>query len=535
MIPYFYLMQLIKGIHVSFPWSNNFHELHYLFLQTLVKSLLVSLQVLHTWNNKKSDFEVKDLVQEMLMWQRQGYLDRNIWHNGLFSPHLLPQNSSTCNETEQETHVSQMTPTISDQERDAFENEQLDPVVWVPKLCQHFNIGKLKLLKEVGRKKINKFLDGIKNTIIQYSLRSLLRELKCLYVPSIEPENMTDLPDIISKRQKYLTVNRVTDDDDDDDEAKFEPLIDQLECLAWKWNGSSSSSYEVLTCLATLTLFDFSLERLSFGHILGANEIDKLSKTLRENFEEFKSLQKKRNKQAFVLNIALNNPFKRNKAVQYFMRKFPDKISSKFTTCAIHNFYLSEMHGRVKHTLFRGKEDEKTLKAKQKSLLMHFNSIFSRKLQEDQIEEDSLEVNENVRGLLEDLGLTEYYPQRLSYDEVIKITEDALNDVNKTPSTLPELPWYFMRRLIGLNSNIREKGSAVGKKKVTDGELNEVESDEEISFIYDADVDEEEAEEEEEDTGHGKAQHIGGKKITENVINSVHSTGSYLHYLPVCR
>ena len=152
---------------------------------------------------------------------------------------------------------------------------------------------------------------------------------------------------------------------------------------------------------------------------------------------------------------------------------------------------------------------------------MHFNSIFSQKLQESQTEEDHLEVSENVRGLLEDLVLTEYCPQKLSYDDVIKITEEAFNNVNKRPSTLSELPWYFMRRLIGLNSTIREKASVVGKEKTTGGKLEEVENDEEISFSCDEDFDEDE-EAEEEDTGQEPAQHADEKENIGNVINSVH-------------
>ena len=91
----------------------------------------------------------------MRFWQQQLYLDRKIWQSNLFSPSLLPQYSSASNETEPKTEhrkiASATTPMINDEERDAFENEQLDPGIWVPKICQHFNIEELKLLKEVKK------------------------------------------------------------------------------------------------------------------------------------------------------------------------------------------------------------------------------------------------------------------------------------------------------------------------------------------------------------------------------------------------
>ena len=74
------------------------------------------------------------------------------------------------------------------------------------------------------------------------------------------------------------------------------------------------------------------------------------------------------------------------------------------------------------------------------------------------------EVKESVRSLLKDLGLVEYYPQKLSYSDVIKVTEDTCKETNERPSSLQELPWFFLRRLIGLDSTIREKGSVIVKR-----------------------------------------------------------------------
>ena len=457
----------------------------------------------------------------MNIWPQLGYLDRAIWYSKLFSPNLLPQPSSTSKETEQETHVSPTTLAISDQERAVFENEQLDPAKWVPKLCQHFKIDNLKLLKEAKREQVAKFLDGIKNTTKYGAVKSLLRELRCLCIPSFELKNLTDMPDVMNNRMKYLTLNR------DDDGTKCNEFVDQLECTLWKWHRSSSQSYEFLTCLATLSLFDFALEELSFNNGLQEKEIERISTELRQNFLELKNLKTIQGKQAFVLNIALTNPFDKNKVVPYILGILPNKLSPKFTSCTGQNFNILELHKACKQIITR--KDDKELKDKAKSLSMHFNSIFSRKLSASQIKEEKPNIKVSVESLLKDLGLVEYYPQKLTYSEVIKLTEDALKDINEKPSTLRELPWFFLRRLIGLNSNIREKGSVIGTKRHRKRKRNRKEKkskkkrnksdveDEEISFSWSEDSEEEDNADQNTDS-----QHSAVMETMENVMNSVH-------------
>ena len=460
---------------------------------------------------------MKDLVQEMHVWQKEQYLDRRMWTNNIFSPSLLPGQSSVGPDKAESD--SRNPAEISDQERMAFEKEDLDPKIWVPKLYEHFNIDNLKLLKNVGRDRITGFLDGIKNSTTREALRVLLRELRCLYIPSFELKHLTDLPDVMDKRMRYLTLNR------DDEETKCNELVDQLECTIWKLHQSSNQSYEFLTCLATMNLFDLSLEQLIFNNGLQEKEIENLSITLRQNFDELQTLRTIVDNQAFVLNIALNNPLNKCKSVPFILERLPNEISHQFTGCTGQKYNLSDLHKAVQQLITR--KDE--LKEKAKSLSMHFNSAFSRKFSSSKFKEELPQVNESVRKLLEELGLTEYYPQKLTYNDVIKITEDALTNVHQKPSTLPELPWYFLRRLIELNSAIREEGTIVGQKKERKRKKNEKErndkkkrklnevEDEEITFSWDEDSTDEGTEDDE-----AKAQNNDEKEVSVNVINSVH-------------
>ena len=157
-----------------------------------------------------------------------------------------------------------------------------------------------------------------------------------------------------------------------------------------------------------------------------------------------------------------------------------------------------------------GGDQKQTFKQRQKSLSMHFNSIFTRKIKVTEAKEQKYQLKENVQSLLKDLGLEDYYPQKLTYSDVIKVTEDDLKEVNEKPTTLSELPWYFMRRVIGLNSTIREKGSdlrrSARKRKRKRNSVSKRERDrrkakkrkhsEEISFCWKNDSEKEDAEDE---------------------------------------
>ena len=198
------------------------------------------LQVLRMWmKGKRNDYKVENLILDLNEWQKQDYLSRAIWQDGnnIFSPNLLSPNR---------------------REHNIFYAEDLDWAKWVPKLCKYFDIPRLDRLRDVHKDTIKRFINRFKDERIRSALRSVLRELRCLHIPQLEIDNFTDLPNVINKEKMCLILNR-----DEDDETKFKELIDKLECTIWKWHKSSTSSYEFLTILATLSLFDFNIEDLS--------------------------------------------------------------------------------------------------------------------------------------------------------------------------------------------------------------------------------------------------------------------------------
>ena len=65
-------------------------------------------------------------------------------------------------------------------------------------------------------------------------------------------------------------------------------------------------------------------------------------------------------------------------------------------------------------------------------------------------------VKESVGQMLDCLDMKKYYPQKLKYEDVIMLTSSIYDDVDKKPTSLPELPWYFIKHVIGLDSDTRE-------------------------------------------------------------------------------
>ena len=187
-----------------------------------------------------------------------------------------------------------------------------------------------------------------------------------------------------------------------------------------------------------------------------------MSTILSANLDELKGLKKNKYKQAVILYIALHSHFNKIQVVQYIIRSLAEKISSKFTNYTVGNLDLTMLQEKV--NLLTTKNKENLHKKKQKSLLMHFNSIFSQRNSDCHLKEETFEVKEDVRTVLADLGLTEYYPQKITYEDVIKVRENDFKKFDEIPTYLDELPWYFMKQLLRLNGTIRETCSGERRK-----------------------------------------------------------------------
>ena len=90
---------------------------------------------------------------------------------------------------------------------------------------------------------------------------------------------------------------------------------------------------------------------------------------------------------------------------------------------------------------------------------------------------DEEQMTDVLRKLLKDLEMTKYYPEKLTFEEITTLTSDVHDDVNKKPTSLPELPWYFIKHVIGLDSDTREECHVMGTSQNSGHDGNDSSSD----------------------------------------------------------
>ena len=399
----------------------------------------------------------------MLSWQQQGYLDRAIWQSELFTANAL-----FFQESFYEGYQYGM---LSYEESKIFQDLGLEKPFWIPRICRILQVTNLKDLKEIENHNVIDCLEQFRdiNPSKRYKLISLFAELNCLYFPPSKAKSLTDLSKYLTNRKEYFVNNR-----EDDDEAKFKDLIHELESIIWNWEKCSGLSYEYLVCIATLSLFGFDVEVSRFTIIPNEKQLETLSSMLSENLKDLAVFHKIEEKQAYVLNIAMSNYFGKTKVVPYILRKLPDPISQEvsipsFPRCGEKD--LAKLQNAIKYITSGNYEN--AFKYREKFLAMCFQSIFSQKVSTTVTGHTTTGLSESLKSFLQKLELLQYYPKKLTHVDVMKLTEDACNNVNKKPSSLAKIPWYFIRKMLGLNSTVRETGSAVETKPKSETESDD--------------------------------------------------------------
>ena len=104
-------------------------------------------------------------------------------------------------------------------------------------------------------------------------------------------------------------------------------------------------------------------------------------------------------------------------------------------------------------------------------------------------------VDKKIEKILQAVDMVKYFPQKLTYEDVIMLGADVYNDVNKKPSSLTELPWYFMKHIIGLDSDTRENCHVIGSldnesndDDDSDSDSDNDQNDESLSRIHPLDL-----------------------------------------------
>ena len=228
------------------------------------------------------------------------------------------------------------------------------------------------------------------------------------------------------------------------------------------FSESKSEIYEYLLTAGVLQLFGFKVHRFQFDYHLSKNDFKNMSKMLEDHRKIFYSIEQPSQQQSYILNLALCCVDQKETAIRYAF----DTMSRDIET-ELQEVWAPMVNGSVDVVKLQHIADQ-LLTEEQKKLneqnLVHNIKSQLKELEGYEItgasepeETKELKLDQTVQLWLEILDMKKYYPQKLTYEDVIKLKSDDFHDVNKRCTDFRQLPWYFVRHIIGLDSDTREK------------------------------------------------------------------------------
>ena len=244
-------------------------------------------------------------------------------------------------------------------------------------------------------------------------------------------------------------------------------------------------SYDYLIGVGVLQIFGFNIQKFQFEYQLLKYDMDNICEQLDAALGGFHTIESTNHKQAYILRLALYAMDHREKAVQYIMNETPEALCAEFT---MNRLDLKKLERIVKDLLHDHRLDF-NLESMVHSFQCQLN--FLQRIDRSQPKnrpDDSTadlmseDLKRSVEKILDALGLKRYYPGKLTCEEVIMLTEDVHDDVNKKPASLSELPWYFMKHIFALDSDTRENCHVVYEHNINDDDNSDSDSDNEDDY-----------------------------------------------------
>ena len=310
------------------------------------------------------------------------------------------------------------------------------------------------ILRPVKKLQSRKF-PGIKDII------SKLQELECsIDINPFKIDNIERIGYFLAgklKELKYVENAQIGD--------KLKALQLSLEKTLKTWSDKPSS-YAYLACIAVMHQHSYDIFDSRFSYNLLKEDMDGIILALDKHQQILPNLTDETEKQAYVLKLCLTPGTENQFSVVDFMitkiNQMPTKLNEDIQRACDSSFrgdgtfdFKKFLIGieRCMNDKFRG-VDLEALASYLKSQLS-FEKSFENNPSKLGSEHEA-NVDGEMKKLLDDLGLSRYYPQKLSYDDVITLTPEVLDNKDKDLTNLTDLPWYFMRHIIGLDSNVRE-------------------------------------------------------------------------------
>ena len=227
---------------------------------------------------------------------------------------------------------------------------------------------------------------------------------------------------------------------------------------------SPVKSYQYLIFIGVLQIHGFNMSMFKFGYQLTKYNMNSIFDLYESHLSNFLELKDDKEKQAYVFKVTMYNAENKEAAVQYMFRSIgkqlhhwfqgingpDDSVNMPTLKTKLQTLLPEDLHS-----------DAESLTCAFGNLLQCLQSFKKEQVKQQQdyiLTVNSLEeLSPWELTIMEALDMKKYYPGKLTKDKVITLTSDVYDDVNKKPTNLTELPWYFIRHVIKLDSDIREK------------------------------------------------------------------------------
>ena len=279
-------------------------------------------------------------------------------------------------------------------------------------------------------------------------------------IDQTEPFEITSIQQLPDEWRKYKTLMNL------EKESPSLPVKSaqlKLESTVKHQEQSPMKTYEYLIFVGVLQIFGFDTSVFRFGYQLLKRDMDIIFRLFEEHLTKFDDVQEDKEKQAYIFQVALYSIENKEAAVLYMIRAMAERLCDYFQG-------IRELDDTINMAILKGKLQDtlpEGLRSDSQSVAYAFESQFRclRPVKKEQAElhqdhtspaSDSEDLSPREMKIMEALDMKKYYPGKLTYNKVITLTSDIDDDVNKKPTTLPELPWYFIRHVIALDSDTRK-------------------------------------------------------------------------------
>ena len=300
---------------------------------------------------------------------------------------------------------------------------------------------------------------------------------------------------LLEKWKDYKRDNNIDEDIPTHDiQLKLESTMKSMEQHPQK-------TFEYLLFISLLQIFGFDTSFCRFGYQLLKRDLDNIFQRFGEHLEQFKTLFRELEMQAYIFKLALHNIENKEKSVLYLTKSLAGRLDKNLRRFSLEdNSNFDELHQKINEILpDRFQFDMKSIAYSFQSQFQFLNkpqNVYVEQEKEDPLFD--IDVTKSLtpqdQRITEVMGMRRYCLQKLSLEKVITLNSDVPDDVYKKPTSLPELPWYFIKHIIGLDSDTRENCHVIGSEEDSsdisdeDSDLKEEKEGKTIAHLHPLDL-----------------------------------------------